>query len=256
MIAYHFPPLAGSSGIQRTLRFVQHLPRFGWQPFVLSVAPWAYESTATDLLADIPEGTVVRRAFALDAAAHLSIAGRHPGFLARPDRWRSWRHAGIWWGLRMIRKYRPHAIWSTFPIPTAHTIGAELQRRSGLPWIADFRDPMAQDGYPNDPATWAHYLRLEKLALTQAELCTFTTPSAVRMYRDRYPAAAERVLLLENGYDEQSFAAAERDLGSTPATPLNPGAFTLVHSGIVYPQERDPAHLFAALRRLQEAGHF
>jgi hypothetical protein len=23
MIAYHFPPLAGSSGIQRTLRFVQ-----------------------------------------------------------------------------------------------------------------------------------------------------------------------------------------------------------------------------------------
>jgi hypothetical protein len=24
MIAYHFPPLAGSSGIQRTLRFVQH----------------------------------------------------------------------------------------------------------------------------------------------------------------------------------------------------------------------------------------
>jgi hypothetical protein len=26
MVAYHFPPLAGSSGIQRTLRFVRHLP--------------------------------------------------------------------------------------------------------------------------------------------------------------------------------------------------------------------------------------
>jgi hypothetical protein len=36
MIAYHFPPLAGSSGIQRTLRFVQHLPKFGWEPIVLS----------------------------------------------------------------------------------------------------------------------------------------------------------------------------------------------------------------------------
>ena len=34
MIAYHFPPLTGSSGIQRTLRFVQHLPAFGWQPSV------------------------------------------------------------------------------------------------------------------------------------------------------------------------------------------------------------------------------
>jgi hypothetical protein len=26
MIAFHFPPLAGSSVIQRTLRFAQHLP--------------------------------------------------------------------------------------------------------------------------------------------------------------------------------------------------------------------------------------
>ena len=26
MIAYHFPPLAGGSGIQRTLRFARHLP--------------------------------------------------------------------------------------------------------------------------------------------------------------------------------------------------------------------------------------
>ena len=36
MVAYHFPPLAGSSGIQRTLRFVQHLPALGWQPLVLN----------------------------------------------------------------------------------------------------------------------------------------------------------------------------------------------------------------------------
>ena len=43
MIAYHFPPLAGSSGIQRTLRFVQHLPTFGWEPIVLTAHPRAYE---------------------------------------------------------------------------------------------------------------------------------------------------------------------------------------------------------------------
>jgi hypothetical protein len=43
MIAYHFPPLAGSSGIQRTLRFVQHLPALGWQPLVLTASRQAYE---------------------------------------------------------------------------------------------------------------------------------------------------------------------------------------------------------------------
>ena len=38
MIAFHYPPMRGSSGIQRTLTFSQHLPRHGWQPLLLSVA--------------------------------------------------------------------------------------------------------------------------------------------------------------------------------------------------------------------------
>jgi hypothetical protein len=65
MIAYHFPPLAGSSGIQRTLRFVQQLPRFGWQPLVLTTRIGAYERTSHDLEDKLPTDTVVRRAFAL-----------------------------------------------------------------------------------------------------------------------------------------------------------------------------------------------
>ena len=56
--------------------------------------------------------------------------------------------------MKMIRELKPAAIWSTYPIATAHLIGAELHRKTGLPWIADFRDPMAQDGYPADPVIW------------------------------------------------------------------------------------------------------
>jgi hypothetical protein len=69
MVAYHFPPLAGSSGIQRTLRFVQHLPRYGWHPMVLTVTANAYEHVSTDLLREVPAGTVVRRGAALDTCA-------------------------------------------------------------------------------------------------------------------------------------------------------------------------------------------
>lgn len=254
MVAFHFPPLAGSSGIQRTLRFVQDLPAFGWQPLVLSAHPRAYVNTGSDLLEDIPQGTVVRRAFALDASRHLSIAGRHFAFLARPDRWTNWRYAAIHRGLQMIREFSPDAIWSTHPIPTAHAIGAALQRRSGIPWIADFRDPMAQDGYPPDPATWRQYRTIEEQAVLHARFSTFTTPSAVRMYRERYPDCAERIVLLENGFDERSFAAAEQSLRSGPGGPLNEGAITLLHSGIVYPEERDPTQVFVALRRLQDEG--
>lgn len=251
LVAYHFPPLAGSSGIQRTLRFAQQLPAFGWQPLVLSADVRAYERTSDDMNADVPAGTVVRRAFALDTARHLAFRGRYIGALARPDRWVSWRLDGVRQGLKMIREFQPQVIWSTYPIATAHLIGAELQRRSGLPWVADFRDPMAQDGYPADPKTWQSYKRIEEAAIERAALSVFTTPSAAREHRQRYPSAADRIRVLENGYDEETFAASA---ALQQGGPLNPGAVTLLHSGIVYPEERDPTQFMAALGRLLGSG--
>lgn len=245
MIAYHFPPLAGSSGIQRTLRFVRHLPEFGWEPIVLTAHRRAYEQTSPDQVPDIPEGIQVVRTQAWDTARHLAIAGRYPAFLARPDRWVSWMLSAAPAGLRLVRQARPHAIWSTYPIATAHRIGEAIARRSGLPWVADFRDPMAQDGYPSDPATWRSYERIERSTVESARFSTFTTPSAVQLYRDRYPPLAERFALLENGYDEDTFAAADG------GGPLNPGKLTLLHSGLVYPLERNPAALFSAMGQLR-----
>ena len=250
MIAYHFPPLAGSSGIQRTLRFVQHLPAVGWQPLVLTTHPRAYERTSPDLARDIPADTVVRRAFALDTARHLSLRGRYVSALARPDRWMSWRFDAVRVGLQMIREFKPDALWSTYPIATAHLIGAELHRRSGVPWIADFRDPMAQDGYPTDPRTRQAYLDIERHAVQNATHSVFTTPGAAEAYRTRYPASGSRIEIIENGYDEESFATAEAE--RPVLEPLVPGAITLLHSGIVYPDERDPTHLMMALKKLRD----
>ena len=254
MIAYHFPPLAGSSGIQRTLRFAQHLPAFGWEPAVLTADPRAYERTSHDLDADVPAGMPVERAFALDTARQLSIAGRYPGFLARPDRWMTWKYAAVRAGMRLVRDWRPDVIWSTYPIATAHMIGSALHRRSGVPWVADFRDPMAQEGYPADPRVWRSFKRIEEDALAHARFSVFTTPGAARVYRERYPACASRVEVIENGYDEESFAGLD-DAGAR-REPLNPGAITLLHSGIVYPSERDPTQFVEALSRLVESGQF
>lgn len=252
MVAYHFPPLAGSSGIQRTLRFVQYLQEFGWLPIVLSADPRAYERQSDDLMREIPESIIVNRAFALDAARHLSIMGRYPDVLARPDRWMSWRFDGVRQGLAMIRRHRPSVIWSTFPIPTAHRIGLELHKRSGLPWIADFRDPMAQKGYPADPSLWRAYDELERETVAHASLCVFTTPGAERIYRARYPEYQGKMRVIENGYDEQTFASAsvvpsqEGGIGDRP--------LTLLHSGIVYPRERDPSKFFLAIQNMNKAG--
>ncbi len=248
MVAYHFPPLAGSSGIQRTLRFVQHLPALGWQPLVLTVEPRAYEQTSPDLLPDVPPDTVVRRAFALDTARHLRVRGSYIGWMARPDRWISWRFDAVRQGMQLIKEFQPDAIWSTYPIATAHVIAQALHQKSGIPWVADFRDPMAQDGYPADPITWRSYQRIEQLAMEQAQRSVFTTPGAAQMYRDRYPQAASRITVIENGFDEESFAHAPV-ASSAPLAADQP--VLLLHSGIVYPSERDPTQLFVALQRLR-----
>lgn len=246
MIAYHFPPLRGSSGIQRTLRFAKFLPEFGWEPIILTISPRAYPEIADDQLDEVSADVRVCRAWGIDASRQLAMRGRYPGALARPDRWKTWWLGAVPAGLALVQRLKPDVLWSTYPIATAHAIGATLQRVTGLPWVADFRDPMAQDGYPEDPRTWAAYKRVEQKVAARARRLVFTTPSARETYRSRYAdAGAERFALIENGYDEETFPPAAVD-----RPPLTPRALTLLHSGIVYPSERDPALLIAALADL------
>lgn len=246
LVAYHFPPLSGSSGLQRTLRFAQYLPEFGWKPIVLTVRPEAYEQTDEHSLAQIPSGCEVVRTRCLDASRHLSIRGRYPTLAALPDRWASWHFWAVRTARTLCRDRGIRALWSTYPIATAHKIGATVAQRTGLPWIADFRDPMAQEGYPADPRRWQAFKRIEETVASRASRLVFVSPSALEMYRARYPdTPAERFVLLENGFDEASFEGlANRPLGRGGRPSM------LLHSGIVYPSERDPAALFDALGRL------
>lgn len=151
MIAYHYPPVRGSSGVQRTLKFSRYLADYGWEPIVLTAHPRAYSGIGNDQLHEVPEHITVKRAFALDTARQLSFRGAYPGFLALPDRWVSWWLGAVPAGLNLIRKYKPTVILSTYPIATAHLIGLTLARLTGLPWIADFRDSMTEEAHPTDP---------------------------------------------------------------------------------------------------------
>ncbi len=254
LVAYHFPPIRHSSGIQRTLKFAGYLRDHGWQPMVLTVHPRAYPATGDDQLGEIPEDVVVRRAFALDASRHLAIAGSYPGFLARPDRYGSWLPGGVWAGMRMIRQYRPDAIWSTYPIATAHRIGGWLHKLSGLPWVADFRDSMTEDDFPTDPKVRRVYRRIEQATVHACAKAVFTTPGTRGMYAERYPElAADRWATIPNGYDEENFRDAEGQAGGRE--PLgSAGQRVLVHAGLLYPSERDPGPFFRAIAELKSAG--
>ncbi len=254
MIAFHFPPLKGSSGIQRTLKFCQYLPIYGWQPIVLSVNERAYEEISQEQLNDISPNTIVRRTFALDTKQHLSIMGRYPIYFVIPDRWISWLPFGLAQGICLAHKFRPTIIWSTYPIATAHLIGYVLHRMTKIPWIADLRDPMAQDGYPENPIQWKSFKWIEDRIAKYASAICFTSPSAVLDFINKHPAIVnkERLHLIENGYDEESFQQALQFRKLHPINKNRP--LTLLHSGIIYPSERDPRPFFKAISHLKKSG--
>jgi glycosyltransferase involved in cell wall biosynthesis len=252
MIAFHYPPLKGSSGIQRTLKFSTYIREHGWSPIVLSAHPRSYNAVSQEQMAEIPSDVVVRRAFAVDVSRLFAKLGRYPRFLALPDRWSSWWAGGASQGLQLIKEFRPQLIWSTFPIATAHLIAWTLSRWSGLPWVADFRDSMTEEGFPSDPMVRRAYRCIERQTVENCSAAVFTTPGARVMYARRYPELPpERWRVIPNGYDEENFSRAE----SAPAADSSPARrLTLVHSGLLYPSERDPRPFFEALSALKRSG--
>jgi glycosyltransferase involved in cell wall biosynthesis len=252
IVAFHFPPFGAGSGILRILKFCRFLPEFGWQPVVLTAKSSVYERTDDTLLAQIPAGVRVTRAFALDAQRDLSFRGRYLRWSALPDRWANWSLAAVWNGLFLIRRLRVDVILTTFPIATSVLIGYLLHKLTGKPWVVDFRDSMTEENYPEDPLTRRVYRWIEGKAVRNAARLLFTARSTIQMYRKRYPSlAAEKCLLLSNGYDEEDF----QWLSPGQAPPPVPHApLRLVHLGVIYPSERDPRPFFRSLARLKQQG--
>lgn len=251
LIAYHYPPQSGSSGYQRTLSFSKHLGKYGWTPLVLSAHPRAYVQKSAAQMSSIPPELVVRRAFALDTKRHLGFRGRYSELLALPDRWVTWWLGAVPAALALVRKYRPQVIWSTFPIATANLVALTVHRLTGLPWIADFRDPMLQPAYPVFSLQRRCYGWIERQTITRCQLAVFTTHSAMQSYRLRFPEVpSDKFVVIENGYDEESFGAAQADSAARPAS----RRLTLIHSGILYQTGRDPSCFLEALAALRERG--
>jgi glycosyltransferase involved in cell wall biosynthesis len=212
-----------------------------------------------DQLADIPSTIEVARVWAFDAVRHLSFRGRYLGWLAVPDPWISWFACAMLCGLKLIRKHKPRVLWSTYPIATAHLIALALHRLTGIPWIADFRDPMIEidpvtnERWPKDPKIWRAREWIERYTVSSCARAVFVTNGAVQIYAQRYSEVpASRWALIANGYSEDSFTAAEAIRnGNRPQQ----SKIVLLHSGVLYPSpDRNPGEFFAALAELRKSG--
>ena len=250
LVAYHFPPAAVSSGHLRTLSLTRYLPRHGWEPHVLTAHPRAYSRRSEDSLSDVPDNLDVVRAFALDARQHLSVRGSYPLFLAQPDRWSTWLLGGVAAGLRMLRRHDIDLVWSTYPIISAHLIAYTLHRLTGLPWVADFRDPVTTADIGTSPMTMRSRTWVERRTLAHARRCVFVTDGARDLYAQQYPEADPRLTVIPNGYDEGDFEALS-ERSEPPFSAASEGRrIRLTHSGVLYRDGRNPYAFLQAVATL------
>lgn len=245
MIAYHYPPEGGSSGVLRALKFSKFLPANGWTPHILTLRESFYTVKDEALLRDVPSEAVVHRTLAFDSARHLAIKGRHLAFLGVPDRYVSWFFFGVAKGLAVVRNEGLQVIYSTSPPATAHLIAAALKSITGAPWIADFRDPWIEDGLFPVPGSVRYRIEsaLERMVMCRCDCVLVTTPYLKQEFLFRYPELpADKIQVIYNGYDESDFShngvAPRRDL------------FEIIHAGLVTGEFRNPLPLLETVAEL------
>lgn len=267
MVAYTFPPVAGV-GIERTLKHVTYLPEMGWQPVVVAPSDPGYRLVDPGTLARVPPGTEVHRARSIEPA-HLR---RTVGALLRRDRpggqaaappgpaptrrgggarqlveraWRAyvqlaffpdeqllWAPGAIAAGIAADDADPVTAIYSSGPPWTSHLVAAAVQGLTGLPWVADFRDPWIGNAYAHRlPAPHrAARAALERMVVERAAASVFASAGVRDEYAIRYREPAARFVTIHNGYDLADIAAASVDASKPPP---GDGRFRVLFTGSV-----------------------
>lgn len=249
-IAFHFPPVSGSSGFLRALKFAGYLQSSTHvRPHVLTIKPFAYEQTAeanNELLRNT--GIAVTRATGFDASRHFAIKGKYFGFMTLPDKWSSWIPFAFIKGLLLHRKEKFDAIMVTFPISSSLVIGNYLSKWTGLPLIVDLRDPVWEEETWQNTPRQKLLKRIESDLIARARRVIFTSPGTLEKYRARYPdAIANKASVIPNGYDETDFEGLS-------AHCVKNGKKVFLHSGLLPEYERNPEAFFVAVSRMKQKG--
>ncbi len=254
LICFHFPPVQGGSGVHRITAWCKYLAQMGWDITILTVTPNAHVRIRKENFNQIPPGIRVLQAPAIDAARHLSLWKRYPGWAAIPDRWQSWILSGIFTGIRYVRKNRPELILSTAPIVSAHAIALGLKTIFGMPWVADFRDPITGVGQESSHLETLSRQWVEKRVFDCADHVTVTTPGTLGLYQKKYgQKAAPKITIIENGFDPDMFVLnLQENESCQPPDKQKPLIF--LHSGLIYSKGRNPENLFEALAILRDQG--
>ena len=167
-----------------------------------------------------------------------------------PDPQIVWCPGALVRSLWIARREGVEAIYSSSPPNSINVLALALQRRLGLPWVADLRDPWTdglrrQQWYKGNPARQRREERWERLIFERADHILVTTDACRDTFLEKYPdCPAEKLTLMTNGFDPEDFAHVQ-----TGNRFLEPGLLHVTLTGNVETMF-DALPFFTAVREL------
>jgi len=259
IVSFFYPPNPAVGGL-RVAKFARYLPEFGWTPTVLTaraeagtagagpanvvatrfLSPWNLvpgRRRTTPATVSLRERAARRGR--IGGSAYRALRHLLPMSSVRmPDATLGWVPFAVAEGRRLIDSGDFDAILSSAGPPSSHIVAARLQRRSRLPWIADYRDLWSDNLWDLRIGAFRRLeRRLERRVLHGAALLTTVAPTWAERLRQLHQRDVEVVY---NGFDPSDYPAQPR-----PAT-----QFVLTYVGTLIRPHQDPEPLFRALALL------
>lgn len=266
ILTYYWPP-SGGSGVQRWLKFAKYLPDYGWQPVVYTPENPEYPNLDHSLQNDVPKSAeIIKRPIIEPYSIYKRLVGMkkddriHTGFLSDkakpgtleqlsrwirgnffiPDARRFWIRPSVRYLNAYLKSNPVDLIVSTGPPHSLHLIAKALKKRTGLPWVADFRDPWTNIDFYEElmltkPADRKHH-QLEAAVLRESDKVLVVGREMKREFSAL--TSAEKIHIIPNGYDAHDIV--------NDRVPDPDPFFSLAHIGSFSPARNVPV-LWSAL---------
>lgn len=232
IISYYWPPSAGA-GIHRWLKFSKYLRDFGWEPVIYTPDNPEAPSTDHSLEKDVPQDTTVLKTKIWEPYRFYKLfTGRkmlekvQTGFLSEhkkpglseqisawirgnffiPDARKFWINPSVKYLINWLSRNKVDAMVSTGPPHSMHLVALALKQKTGIPWLADFRDPWTQIDFYNKLllSKWAdsRHKLLEKQVLMAADKVVTVSQNWANDLKKIYFRDYQ---VITNGFDPDDF---------------------------------------------------
>ena len=264
IITYYWPP-SGGSPVLRWLKFVKYLHKFGWEVTVYTPANPEPQAVDETLLEEIPEGVhVIKKKIREPYAIFKRILGKPKGksiataFISDsnsrsllnellvwvrgnffiPDARKFWIKPSVRYLSKYLKQFPHHVMVSTGPPHSMHLIAQGIKSKTGIPWLADFRDPWTNIDYYSQlkltqRADRKHH-QLESDVIRNADAIVTVSPTMTKEYKEM---GSSSVHTITNGFDV---------LPGKKEEELNHTIFSILHVGSM-PESRNPKLLWKVL---------